>query len=160
VLLVIFSYIQTILHYPDGGGAYTVAKDNLGTLASLTAAAALLVDYILTVSVSVSAGVRAVTSAFPETFDFRITMAIVAIFILTWINLRGVRESGTIFAVPTYAFVAGVGLTIVLGIVRYYGLFGASPIPVVEEVVEPTKALVGFAYVGCSCAPLPVGVRR
>jgi amino acid transporter len=147
VLLVIFSYIQTILHYPDGGGAYTVAKDNLGTLASLTAAAALLIDYILTVSVSVSAGVRAVTSAFPETFDFRITMAIVAISILTWINLRGVRESGTIFAVPTYAFVAGVGLTIVLGIVRYYGLFGASPIPVVEEVVEPTKALVGFAYV-------------
>ena len=147
VLLVIFSYIQTILHYPDGGGAYTVAKDNLGTLASLTAAAALLIDYILTVSVSVSAGVRAVTSAFPETYDFRITMAIVAIFILTWINLRGVRESGTIFAVPTYAFVAGVGLTIVLGIVRYYGLFGASPIPVVEEVVEPTKSLVGFAYV-------------
>jgi amino acid transporter len=147
VLLVIFSYIQTILHYPDGGGAYTVAKDNLGTLASLTAAAALLVDYILTVSVSVSAGVRAVTSAFPETFDFRITMAIVAISILTWINLRGVRESGTIFAVPTYAFVAGVGLTIVLGIVRYYGLFGVSPIPVVEEVVEPTKSLVGFAYV-------------
>jgi amino acid transporter len=147
VLLVIFSYIQTILHYPDGGGAYTVAKDNLGTYASLTAAAALLVDYILTVSVSVSAGVRAVTSAFPETYEYRIMMAIVAISILTWINLRGVRESGTIFAVPTYAFVAGVGLTIVIGTVRYYGLFGASPIPVVEEVVEPTKSLLGFAYI-------------
>ncbi|MCJ7734832.1 MAG: permease, partial [Anaerolineales bacterium] len=64
VLLVIFSYIQTILHYPEGGGAYTVAKDNLGTIASLLAAAALLTDYILTVSVSVSAGVRAITSAF------------------------------------------------------------------------------------------------
>jgi amino acid transporter len=147
VLLVIFSYIQTILHYPDGGGAYTVAKDNLGTYASLTAAAALMVDYVLTVSVSVSAGVRAVTSAFPETFEFRITMAMVAIFLLTWINLRGARESGTIFAVPTYAFVAGVGLTIVVGIVRYYGIFGANTILVVEEVVEPTKSLVGFAYI-------------
>jgi amino acid transporter len=147
VLLVIFSYIQTILHYPDGGGAYTVAKDNLGTYASLTAAAALMVDYVLTVSVSVSAGVRAVTSAFPETFEFRIIMAIVAIIILTWVNLRGVRESGTIFAVPTYAFVVGVGLTIVLGVVRYYGLFRASPIPVMEEVVEPAKSVVGFAYI-------------
>jgi amino acid transporter len=147
VLLVILSYIQTILHYPDGGGAYTVAKDNLGTYASLTAAAALLVDYILTVSVSVSAGVRAVTSAFPEAFEYRILMAVVAIFILTWINLRGVRESGSIFAIPTYAFVGGVSLTIVLGIVRYYGLLGASPIPVMEQVVEPTKSLAGFAYI-------------
>ena len=147
VLLVILSYIQTILHYPDGGGAYTVAKDNLGIYASLTAAAALMVDYILTVSVSVSAGVRAVTSAFPETFDYRIVMAIGAIFIITWINLRGVRESGTIFAVPTYAFVGGVGLTILVGIARYNGLFGASPIPVVEEVVEPSRSLAGFAYI-------------
>ena len=147
VLVVIVSYIQTILHYPDGGGAYTVAKDNLGVYASLTAAAALMVDYILTVSVSVSAGVRAVTSAFPETFDYRIIMAMVAISIITWINLRGVRESGTIFAVPTYAFVGGVGLTILVGIVRYNGLFGASPIPVVEEVIEPSRSLAGFAYI-------------
>jgi amino acid transporter len=160
VLLVILSYIQTILHYPDGGGAYTVAKDNLGTYASLTAAAALLVDYILTVSVSVSAGVRAVTSAFPEAFEYRILMAVVAIFILTWINLRGVRESGSIFAIPTYAFVAGVGLTILLGIVRYYGLFGASPIPVMEQVVEPTKSWSALHMFGCCCAPLRVGVRR
>ena len=69
VLLVVFSYIQTIMHYPDGGGAYTVAKDNLGKMPSLFAAAALLIDYILTVSVSVSAGMRAVTSAFPATFE-------------------------------------------------------------------------------------------
>jgi amino acid transporter len=69
ILLVIFSYVQTILHYPQGGGAYTVAKDNLGKIPSLFAAAALLTDYILTVSVSVSAGIRALTSAFPELFD-------------------------------------------------------------------------------------------
>src|SRR5918994_1584775 len=78
VILVIFSYIQTILHYPEGGGAYTVAKDNLGQFPSLMAAAALLTDYILTVSVSVSAGVRAVTSAFPDTFPYRIEIAILA----------------------------------------------------------------------------------
>jgi len=147
VLLVIFSYIQTILHYPDGGGAYTVAKDNLGRMPSLLAAAALLTDYILTVSVSVSAGVRAVTSAFPETFEFRVWMAIAAIVFLTWINLRGVRESGTIFAVPTYAFVAGVLLVIIVGLVRYFGLFGADPISVVTEAVPPTMSFTGFAYI-------------
>jgi amino acid transporter len=147
VLLVIFSYIQTILHYPDGGGAYTVAKDNLGKHASLVAAAALLTDYILTVSVSVSAGVRAVTSAVPETYDFRIIMAIGAIAIITWVNLRGVRESGTIFAIPTYAFVAGVFVTIIIGIIRYYGIFGAQPVPYHQQVVEPTVSVAGFAYV-------------
>src|SRR5688572_13822944 len=81
VLLVIFSYIQTILHYPQGGGAYTVAKDNLGRLPSLFAAGALLTDYVLTVSVSVSAGIRALTSAFPELFDYRVALALAAIVI-------------------------------------------------------------------------------
>lgn len=147
VLLVIFSYIQTILHYPDGGGAYTVAKDNLGRFPSLVAAAALLTDYILTVSVSVSAGVRAITSAFPDTFEFRVLIAIGAIIVLTWINLRGVRESGTIFAVPTYAFVGGVWLVIVIGLVRYWGWFGAAPIPVVEEIIQAELSLSGFAYI-------------
>lgn len=147
VLLVIFSYIQTIMHYPDGGGAYTVAKDNLGTLPSLFAAAALLTDYILTVSVSVSAGVRAVTSAFPEMFEYRLIIALTAIIIITWINLRGVRESGTVFAVPTYAFVAGVWVVLVVGMVRYFGLFGAAPIPVVTEQTPAVVSVTGFAYV-------------
>lgn len=147
VLLVIFSYIQTILHYPDGGGAYTVAKDNLGTVPSLFAAAALLTDYILTVSVSVSAGVRAVTSAFPEAFEYRVIIALVAIGLITWINLRGVRESGTIFAIPTYAFVVGVWVVLLIGLVRYFGLFGAPPIPVVEEQAPALVSVTGFAYV-------------
>jgi amino acid transporter len=147
VTLVIFSYIQTILHYPGGGGAYIVSKDNLGTFPSLLAAAALLTDYVLTVSVSVSAGVRAVTSAFPEVFEFRVAMAFLAIFLITWINLRGVRESGTIFAVPTYAFVGGVWVMLLIGMVRYFGLFGAPPIPVVVETVEPAASLAGFAFV-------------
>ncbi|HEX6270298.1 MAG TPA: amino acid permease [Anaerolineales bacterium] len=147
VILVIFSYIQTILHYPEGGGAYTVAKDNLGQFPSLLAAAALLTDYILTVSVSVSAGVRAVTSAFPETFIYRIEIAILAIIIITWINLRGVRESGTIFAIPTYAFVGGVLLTIGIGLTRYFGLFGAMPLPAVEHHIPATTSVAGFAYI-------------
>ena len=147
VILVIFSYIQTILHYPGGGGAYTVAKDNLGKLPSLLAAAALLTDYILTVSVSVSAGVRAVTSAFPEVFIYRIEIAILAIFFITWMNLRGVRESGTVFAIPTYAFVGGVLLTIGIGLIRYFGLFNATPLPAIEHHVPPAASFVGFAYV-------------
>ena len=147
VLMVIFSYIQTILHYPDGGGAYTVAKDNLGEFPSLLAAAALLTDYILTVSVSVSAGVRAVTSAFPEALDYRVHMAIVAIIFITWMNLRGVRESGTVFAIPTYAFVGGVLVTILIGLARQWQLFGLPPLPVFEHSVAATASPIGFAYV-------------
>ncbi len=147
VLLVVFSYIQTILHYPDGGGAYTVAKDNLGTYPSLLAAAALLIDYVLTVSVSVSAGVRAVTSAVPEAAEYRVYIALAAIALITWVNLRGVRESGTIFALPTYAFVAGVLLTVGIGLARYAGLFGLAPLPSFHETVPATVSLEGFAYV-------------
>lgn len=147
VLMVVFSYIQTILHYPDGGGAYTVAKDNLGRFPSLLAGGALLIDYILTVSVSVSAGVRALTSAVPEVFEYRVIIALVAIAVITWVNLRGVRESGTIFALPTYAFVGGVLLTIGIGLARYFGLFGMAPLPSFEETVPATTSLVGFAYI-------------
>lgn len=147
VLMVVFSYIQTILHYPDGGGAYTVSKDNLGEKASLLAAAALLVDYVLTVAVSVAAGVRAVTSAFPEAYEYRVWIALLAITIVTWVNLRGVRESGTIFAIPTYAFVVGVMITILVGLVRYFGIFGVTPIVITAEEIAPTVSLTGFAYI-------------
>lgn len=146
VLLVITSYIQTILHYPDGGGAYTVAKDNLGVFPSLLAGAALLTDYVLTVAVSVSAGVRAVTSAFPEAFEYRMFMAISAILIITWVNLRGVRESGTIFSTPTYAFVGGVWVVLIIGLTRYFELFGASPILIDQRAVEPVKSISGFLF--------------
>jgi amino acid transporter len=147
VLMVVFSYIQTILHYPDGGGAYTVAKDNLGKYPSLLAGAALLIDYILTVSVSVSAGVRALTSAVPEVFDYRVLIALAAIALITLVNLRGVRESGTIFALPTYAFIGGVLLTIGIGLARYTGLFGLEPLPSFHDTVPASTSLVGFAYI-------------
>lgn len=144
VLLVVFSYIQTIQHYPDGGGAYTVTKDNLGKIPSLFAAAALLTDYVLTVAVSVSAGIRAITSAFPELFDYRLLLALLAILLLTWINLRGVRESGTLFAFPTYAFVGGVLLVIIIGVIREFGLFGVAPIdiPPVDKTIKPVSTLL------------------
>lgn len=147
VLMVVFSYIQTILHYPDGGGAYTVAKDNLGRLPSLVAGGALLTDYILTVSVSSSAGVRAVTSAFPEVWPYRIWLALFAILFITWMNLRGVRESGTVFAFPTYAFVGGVWVVIAIGLVRYFGLFGVSQLRPPDVVLPAEETLVGFALV-------------
>jgi amino acid transporter len=145
--LVIFSYIQTIMHYPMGGGAYTVSKDNLGTTPSLFAGSALLIDYILTVSVSVSAGVRALTSAFPELHDYRVVIAIVVIAFITLMNLRGIRESGTIFALPTYMFIFGVLVVIAIGIVRISGIFGAPPIVHEVEFVEPAGEVVGFALV-------------
>ena len=147
IFLVIASYIQTILHYPDGGGAYTVAKDNLGEVPSLLAAAALLTDYVLTVSVSISAGVRAVTSAFPELIEYRVIIALLAVLFITWINLRGVRESGTVFALPTYAFVTGVLVVIAIGFLRTSGWFGLSPISLTVESVAPRVSPIGFAYV-------------
>ena len=104
--VVVFSYRQTIYAYPSGGGAYIVAKDNLGRLPSLVAAAALLIDYVLTVSVSIAAGVAAITSAFPAGSYHRLEVSLVFVAILMLGNLRGVRESGRFFAAPTYFFIA------------------------------------------------------
>ena len=146
VLIVVFSYIQTILHYPNGGGSYIVSKDNLGTLPSLLAAGALLTDYILTVAVSVSAGVRAITSAFPALNDDRVWMALLAILFLTWVNLRGVRESGTVFVIPTYAFIGGVLLVVVMGFLRMFGVFGLQPLPVNQIPMEQVSMLTSAGY--------------
>jgi amino acid transporter len=115
------SYRQIIAAYPGGGGAYTVSKMNLGVRWSLAAAAALLVDYVLTVAVSVAAGVAAVTSAIPLLHEHRVTLGLSAIAIVTYGNLRGVRESGKVFAVPTYFFVGILGLLIVTGLWQWLG---------------------------------------
>jgi len=146
VLLVIFSYTQTIMHYPMGGGSYRVSRDNLGVLPSLVAAGSLMTDYVLTVSVSVSAGIRATTSAFPNLEQHRVLLALLAIALITWINLRGVRESGTIFAIPTYAFVLGGLIVIIIGLVRMFGIFGAAPLAASSIVVPTAASLEGFAY--------------
>ncbi len=131
ILIVISSYRQTILAYPKGGGAYIVAKDNLGVLPSLVAGAALLIDYVLTVAVSVAAGIAAVTSAVPELRPYRVTLCVLAVVGIAVANLRGVRESGRIFAVPTYLFVASI-----LGMVAY-GLTGAALGRLPEAPYEP-----------------------
>src|SRR6476661_2555857 len=117
--IVAFSYRQTIHAYPTGGGAYIVAKENIGATAGLIAAASLLVDYTLTVAVSISAGVLAITSAFPELEPYRVEMCLGFLAILTIGNLRGIRESGNIFAVPTYFFVVSIALLLAAGLYRY-----------------------------------------
>ncbi len=119
--IVATSYYQTIHGYPKGGGAYIVAYDNLGIVPGLLAAAALLTDYVLTVAVSVTAGVLAVTSAFPELMPWRVELCIAAIALMTWANLRGVRESGTVFSIPTYIFVGLFLSLITTGFVRWFG---------------------------------------
>lgn len=121
VLLVIvsFSYRQTIKAYPHGGGSYIVAKDNLGVLPSLTAGAGLLVGYVLTVAVSLSAGVSAIVSALPQLDAYRVPMALIFVVLLTLTNLRGLRESGIIFSVPTYAFLATIFTLLIVGGYRY-----------------------------------------
>jgi amino acid transporter len=106
LFIVTASYYQTIHAYPSGGGAYIVARENLGVNAGLVAAAALMIDYVLTVAVSIAAGVAAVTSAFPALYVHRVGLCLACILGMTLINLRGVKESGKIFAVPTYRFIA------------------------------------------------------
>jgi amino acid transporter len=117
--IVTISYEQTIHAYPGGGGAYIVARDNLGELPAQTAGAALLTDYILTVSVSIAAGVAQIVSAYPDLFPYRVLIAVIAVFFIMLINLRGVKESGSTFAIPTYFFVVIMVFTVGFGIFRY-----------------------------------------
>ncbi|MHB8644629.1 MAG: APC family permease [Thermomicrobiales bacterium] len=118
--IVAISYRQTIYAYPSGGGSYIVAKDNLGTLPGLVAAGSLLIDYVLTVSVSISAGVLALVSAFPSLAGYVVPLGVAFIVLIMIGNLRGVRESGTIFAIPTYLFVFGTLALIAVGLIRVF----------------------------------------
>ena len=116
--IVVVSYTQTVHAYETSGGAYVVAKDNLGTLPSLVAAAALLTDYILTVAVSVAAGIVAITSAAPSLHPYRVWLCLACIVALTVANLRGVREAGFLFALPTYGFVLSLFAVIGTGVTK------------------------------------------
>ncbi|MBN8581613.1 MAG: APC family permease [Anaerolineae bacterium] len=116
--IVSISYEQTIHAYPDGGGAYIVSRDNLGEFPALIAAAALLTDYILTVSVSIASGVAQLVSAFPDLYNLRVPLAIIFILFIMLVNLRGVKESGSAFAIPTYFFIAVMMITISTGLWR------------------------------------------
>jgi amino acid transporter len=136
--IVTISYRQTVVYYPSGGGAYSVSSENLGRGAGLLAAAALSIGYVLTVSVSVAAGIAAVTSAIPDVHDYRVPAGVGMVVLLTVANLRGVREAGTVFAIPTYYFIAVMTALIGVGVVKI--LLGDAPgsltsaAPPVEEV--------------------------
>ena len=138
LVVVVISYRQTILAYPNGGGAYVVAKENLGVHYGLVAAAALLIDYTLTVSVSIAAGVAAITSALPNLHGARVEICLGFVAILALGNLRGVRESGNIFSVPTYFFIVSVGALILYGAARY---FAGGPAPAALEAASVPAAV-------------------
>ena len=132
------SYSQIIFEYPGGGGAYIVSKSNLGEWPGLTAAASLMIDYVLTVAVSVAAGIAAITSAVPALFPYRTILGVVAILLVLLVNLRGVRESGKVFAVPTYMFIGTMLLMLAVG--TYQLLFGQLT-PVVAQSVATQTAV-------------------
>jgi amino acid transporter len=127
MLVIAFSYRQTIHAYPGGGGAYRVARENIGVVPGLIAAAALLLDYVLTVAVSIAAGVAAVTSAFPQWHHHTIALSLFFLVGIAIGNLRGIRESGRIFAVPTYFFIASMGSLLLVGV---YKAFTGQIVPI------------------------------
>lgn len=130
IIVVVISYRQTIHAYPQGGGAYTVVRANLGEYSGLVAASSLLIDYILTAAVSVAAGIAAITSAFPALYPWRVAFAVLVVAFLAWGNLRGVRESGKLFALPTYFFIVSMFGVIVYGFWR----FVVGTLPALPEV--------------------------
>jgi amino acid transporter len=149
LIVVIASYRQIIRAYPRGGGAYSVSRDNLGTNASLVAASALVVDYVLTVAVSVTAGVANVASAIQALNPYVVQLAVGLVLVLTLVNLRGLRQSGRVFAVPTYGFIAVVLVMILWGAARV----AVDRPPVAEsaafdiESTSQTTGLLAFAIV-------------
>ena len=154
IIIILFSYSRTVTHYPDGGGDYRVASDNLNSVAGRIAGAALLLDYTLTVAVSVSAGVLAIISAFPAMQEYIIHINIASILLLTLVNLRGTKESGTVFAIPTYTFVALMFMVIAFGISKL-----GSVEPHVEiEITENMTGSLGWFLVlrafAAGCAAL------
>ncbi|MGH2728866.1 MAG: APC family permease, partial [Actinomycetota bacterium] len=154
LLIVVVSYRQTVRAYPSGGGAYIVSRENLGENPGLIAAAALMVDYVLTVSVSVVAGVAAISSAVPSLASHRVLLSIVFVVFITLMNLRGVRESGVLFAVPTYAFIASIYVMLVVGFVSCVGGCPTAAAPAVppETMGSVTLFLLLRAFASGSTA--------
>ncbi|MGW0905445.1 APC family permease [Streptomyces sp. NPDC002853] len=145
---VVASYRQNVHAYPSGGGDYEVANTNLGPKAGLTVASALLVDYVLTVAVSISSGIENLGSAIPFVVEHKVLCAVAVIVLLTVMNLRGVKESGKLFAIPTYVFVAGVFIMIAWGAFRGIVLDETMKAPTADYVIKPEhEGLAGFALV-------------
>jgi amino acid transporter len=157
MLIVGYSYRQTIHAYPSGGGSYIVARENLGIVPGLIAAAALLIDYLLTVSVSVASGIDAISSAFPVLSPAKLVIELGAIALIMLINLRGIRESGTIFAFPTYFFLVCFGLTIVAGLIQallHGGLAHAATPQATLVATEPLSALLVLTAFASGCSAM------
>ena len=148
--IVVLSYRQTVFAYPQGGGAYFVSKENLGTSFGLVAAAALLVDYTLTVTVSVAAGVAAITSAFPVLLPHTVGLGLAAIALVALGNLRGLRESGMIFSVPTYFFIGMFGLMLVTDVVHPFGTWSPAALPATTGTAVSLWLLLKAFASGCS----------
>lgn len=152
LIIITLSYQQTISAYPGGGGAYTVSKENLGANAGLIAGAALLIDYILTVSVSVSAGVENIGSAFPLIAEHKVIIGVMIIVLIMILNLRGIRESANIFAYPTYFFIISIVLMIIMGTIKVLNGTIATHAPIMHEVYPevPLFLLLRAFASGCS----------
>ena len=143
--IVTISYEQTIHAYPSGGGAYIVSRDNLGESYAQVAGAALLMDYILTVAVSISSGVAQIVSAYPKLDPYRIEIAVAAVFTVMLINLRGVKESGTAFAIPTYFFIVMMFITVGVGLFRYFtGSLGTVIDPPAIHLTKTIAPITAF----------------
>ncbi|MEA4910150.1 MAG: amino acid permease, partial [Anaerolineaceae bacterium] len=145
LFILIVSYEQTIHAYPGGGGAYIVARDNLGELPAQTAGAALLTDYILTVAVSVSSGVAQIVSAYPGVYPYRVWIAVGMVVFIMVINLRGVKESGFTFAIPTYFFIVMMYATVLFGLLRMLtGTLGVVQDPPPMEMLHALQPVSFF----------------
>lgn len=156
LVILTISYKQTIYAYPNGGGAYTVAKENLGSLPAQIAGAALLMDYILTVAVSITAGVEQIASALPQYGEHNVIMSLVVLTFITIINLRGVKESGRIFAVPTFFFMSMIFLTLGVGFYRYFTgtLSSIDGVEMIHTTAEPLGLLLILRAFSSGCTAL------
>jgi amino acid transporter len=158
LVIVALSYRQTIPAYPNGGGSYIVAKDNLGTLPGLIAAGALMIDYVLTVSVSIAAGVQAIATLYQPIAPYVVPVDVMLVILITLVNLRGVRESATIFTLPTYLFIGSGLLLILVGIIKAFllqhqPLFGTYGPPLVADA-EPLSLFLILRSFSAGCAAI------
>ncbi|BAU04366.1 amino acid permease-associated region [Fischerella sp. NIES-3754] len=151
--IVTLSYRQTIRAYPTGGGAYTVASENLGLFPGLVAAASLLIDYVLTVTVSVAAGIAALISAFPLLQGFTVELCVISIFLLMLANLRGLRESGNLFMAPTYAFIICIFILLILSIYHQFTTLIPQTYPVIP-VKEPLSLFLILRAFAAGCTAM------
>ena len=153
--IVALSYAQTIRGYPSGGGSYVVARENLGTYPGLVAGGALMLDYILTAAVSLTAGVAAISSAFPELWPYRVWLALGMLIVTALLNMRGIRESGSVMAVPVYFFLLSFGGMILYGLIRAIFQGAATPhVMAASTSVEPISLFLIMHAFSAGCTAL------